>query len=117
VALRWLNDPSEVDDEARAAIADGTNEVFLSAASVWQAAIKVAAGRLSTPTTIDEAAVDAGLVELPIQWRHALRAAALPELHRDPFDRMLVAQALEEKLVLLTGDPRVRQYAVSTMPA
>lgn len=84
---------------------------------MWEATIKIAAGRLSTPTAIDEAATDAGMLELPIHWRHARRAAALPALHRDPFDRVLVAQALEEGLVLMTRDPLVRRYAVSTMSA
>jgi PIN domain nuclease of toxin-antitoxin system len=106
-----------LNEEGRSAIADGANDVFLSAASVWEAAIKVATGRLSTPTPLDEAAEDAGLLELPVHWRHARGAAALPMLHRDPFDRMLVAQALDEGLVLLTRDPLVGQYAVSTMPA
>jgi PIN domain nuclease of toxin-antitoxin system len=64
-----------------------------------------------------QAAADAHVLELPIHWRHTRRAAALPPLHQDPFDRMLVAQALEEDLVLVTRDPLVRQYAVTTMPA
>ena len=101
--------------EARAAIADGANDVFLSAASIWEAGIKIAAGRLSTPTPIEEAAEDAGIRELPISWKHARRASALPAFHRDPFDRMLVGQALEDGLVLITRDPLVRQYAVPTM--
>jgi PIN domain nuclease of toxin-antitoxin system len=117
IALWWANDPARLKEDARAAIADGRNEVFLSAASVWEAAIKVVGGRLSTPTSIDEAAADAGIAELPIRWGHARRAAVLPALHRDPFDRMLVAQALEEGLVLMTRDPLVQQYAVPTMPA
>lgn len=106
-----------MEDEARSVIADDANEVLLSAASVWEVAIKVAAGRLSTPTPIDEVAGNAGLLELPVRWRHARRAAGLPALHGDPFDRMLVAQALDEGLVLLTRDPLVRGYAVSTMSA
>ncbi len=89
----------------------------MSAASIWEAAIKLAAGRLSTPAPLEEAAAAARIRELPIQWRHARRAAALPTLHRDPFDRMLVGQALEEGLVLMTRDPLVEQYAVSTMLA
>jgi PIN domain nuclease of toxin-antitoxin system len=89
----------------------------LSAASVWEAAIKVAAGRLSTPASLEGAATAARIRELPISWDHARRAAALPALHRDPFDRMLVGQALEEGLVLMTRDPLVEQYAVSTMSA
>jgi PIN domain nuclease of toxin-antitoxin system len=112
-----VNDPLQLEEDARDAIADGANDVFLSAASVWEAAIKVATGRLSTPTPIEEAAADAGIAELPVRWKHARRTAVLPTLHRDPFDRMLVAQALEETLVLMTRDPLVRQYAVSTMPA
>ncbi len=116
IALWWSNDPAELAPEARAAIADGSNDVFLSAASVWEAAIKTAAGRLSTPTPIDEAAASAGIRELPISWTHARRASALPPLHRDPFDRMLVAQALEDGLVLVTRDPLVQQYPVSTLP-
>ena len=83
---------------------------------MWEAAIKVAAGRLSTPTSIDEAAADAGIRELAIDWTHARRASALPALHRDPFDRMLVGQALEEGLVLITRDPLVQQYPVPTIP-
>jgi PIN domain nuclease of toxin-antitoxin system len=117
VALWWANDPAQLANEARDAIEDGVNEVFLSAASVWEASIKAAAGRLSTPTPIEAAAADAGIAELPIRWAHARRAADLPALHRDPFDRMLVAQALEEGLVLLTRDPLVRQYAVATATA
>lgn len=81
------------------------------------ATIKIAAGRLATPTAIDEAAAKAGLADLPIRWGHARRAAALPPLHRDPFDRMLVAQAFEEGMVLMTRDALVHQYAVPTMPA
>lgn len=110
-----MNDPTSLEPEARAAIADGANDVFLSAASVWEAAIKTAAGRLSTPAPIDEGASAAGIRELAITWRHARLASALPPLHRDPFDRMLVGQALEEGLSLITRDPLVRQYPVSTM--
>ena len=79
--------------------------------------MKRAAGRLSTPTPLEEAARAARIRELPISWMHARRAADLPALHRDPFDRMLVGQAVEEGLVMMTRDPLVEQYAVSTMPA
>jgi len=116
VALWWANDPRQLTETARSLITDGRNEVFLSSASVWEAAIKTAAGRLSTPTPIFEAASSAGLRELTINWAHAQCAAALPPLHRDPFDRMLVGQALVEELVLITRDPLVRQYSVQTAP-
>jgi len=79
--------------------------------------VKEAAGRLRPPASLAQGAEEAGIVELPITWRHAARAAALPLFHRDPFDRMLVAQALEEGLVLVTRDPAIQQYAVPTLPA
>lgn len=91
--------------------------MFLSSASVWETAIKIEAGRLEIPESIESMAREANLTELPITWSHASRAAALPPLHHDPFDRMLVAQAIEEALVLITRDALVRRYDVATMPA
>lgn len=115
VALWWLVDPDVLSEEARDVIGDERNRVLLSAASVWEAAIKAAAGRLGMPETFDEASRAVGIEELPVTARHARRAAALPPLHRDPFDRMLVGQALEEGLVIVTRDDLVRQYAVATL--
>ena len=116
VALWWLVDPDVLTDQARDVIGDGRNRVLLSAASVWEASIKAAAGKLGMPETFDEAAEAVGMEELPVSARHARRAARLPPLHRDPFDRMLVAQALVEGLVIVTRDAQVRQYAVATLP-
>lgn len=79
--------------------------------------MKRAAGRLETPGSLADGAAAVGLLELPVTWKHADQAAVLPPHHSDPFDRMLVAQALEEDLVLVTRDPLVRQYPVATMPA
>lgn len=117
VALWWLNDPSRLTEEVRAAIAGRGNRVLLSAASVWEAQIKAALGRLDLPAPLLDSSESAGLEELPIRWFHALRAATLPPLHRDPFDRMLVAQAMEEDLVLVTRDPLVQQYSVAVLHA
>ena len=96
---------------------DGRNTLLLSSASVWEAAIKAAAGRLDLPESFAYAAEAAGMEELPICFEHAIRAAELPPLHRDPFDRMLVGQAREDGLVIVTRDPLVRQYAVASLPA
>jgi PIN domain nuclease of toxin-antitoxin system len=115
--LWWSDDPDLVRADARAAIEDPRNEVLVSAASVWEAAIKVAVGRLRMPIGLDELASRAGFAELPIGWRHTRTAAGLPSLHGDPFDRMLVAQALEQGLVLVTRDRAVIQYPVPTLPA
>lgn len=117
VALWWLNDPAALSDEARELVAEARNDVFLSSISLWEAAVKAEAGRLDVPSPTQEAAGDAGFLELPVRWNHALRAAVLPPLHRDPFDRMLVAQALAEELVLVTRDQAVRQYPVATLEA
>ena len=91
--------------------------MFLSAASIWESALKSVTGRLTLDKALDAAATAAGFRELPVTWKHAVRAASLPQIHKDPFDRMLVAQALEEDLVLVTRDPLVRQYPVATMAA
>jgi PIN domain nuclease of toxin-antitoxin system len=115
VALWWLNDPDRLEAPARDAIADGYNTVFVSAASVWEAAVKASVGRLIVPEPLPTALEAAGVSELPIRARHAVRAGALPPLHRDPFDRMLVAQAVEEGLTIVTRDPLVRRYGVPTL--
>jgi PIN domain nuclease of toxin-antitoxin system len=117
VALWWMFDPDRLSDEVREALGDEENAVFLSAVSVWEAVIKEGAQRLSTPGRLEDAAAEQGMEELRVAWRHARRVAALPSLHRDPFDRLLVAQALEEGLVLATRDPLVRQYPVTTVVA
>ena len=117
MALWWINDPAELTTAARDLIADGRNDVFLSAASVWEVAIKVSVGRLEVPGSFGEAAASAGFRELPICWADAAAAATLPALHRDPFDRMLVAQAIRGDLVVLTRDPVVSRYPVRSVPA
>lgn len=117
VALWWFNDPTRVRPAALEAIEDGANEALLSAASVWEAGIKTSVGKLTSPRSLAESASVKGLVELQVSWEHASLAADLPRLHGDPFDRMLVAQAVIEDLVLVTRDPLVRQYDVATMTA
>ena len=117
VALWFLDDPRLVAEGARDAIEEQGNVTYLSAASVWEVALKQAAGRLSLPEPLEVGAQRVGFHELGVTWAHARAAAELPPVHTDPFDRMLVAQAAEENLVLLTRDPLVTQYPVATMPA
>ena len=86
--------------------------VFISAATIWEAGIKIKQGRLEA--NIDdlyEGIASSGFVELPISARHSVIAANLPEHHRDPFDRMLIAQAMSEPLKLLTADVLLQQYS------
>jgi len=117
VAIWFFEDPGLLTNEAREVVEDSANVSYLSAASVWEWALKQALGRISTPTELDAGAVRAGFEELPVTWAHGRAAAALPALHGDPFDRILVAQATLEDLVLLTRDRRVAQYPIATMLA
>ena len=106
--LLWaMASPRRLPKEARALILDATNEVFFSAASVWEVAIKSALSRRNfkaNPTMLVRALVQSGFSELSVTAAHAARVTGLPTLHRDPFDRLLVAQSLVEPMTLLTND-------------
>jgi len=109
----------EVSPRARQAFADPANEAFLSAASAWEIAVKHRLGRLPLPAPPDEFVpaqrVAHGIEPLPVDEEAALHVGKLPDLHRDPFDRLLVAQAMVAGLVLLTPDEPIRQYPVRTL--
>ena len=114
VFLWWRAAEPELPEPARAAIADA-DIVFVSAASAWEAGIKEAFGRLELPDRFAAGVEGSGFQQLPITFEHARVAADLPSHHRDPFDRMLVAQAIDERLALVSGDPRLRPYAVELL--
>ena len=88
----------------------GADDVFVSAASAWEVAIKVAGGKIRLSGSFGEGVTASGFVPLPINFLHALAAGELPPHHRDPFDRMLVAQARVERLTLITRDRRLESY-------
>jgi PIN domain nuclease of toxin-antitoxin system len=117
--LWWITEDRRLSARAREVMADGSNDLLLSAVSGWEIAIKASLGRISLPIPIDrflsEQLQRNGIGTLPIEMSHALRVHALPLLHRDPFDRLLVAQALLEKLRILTSDRQVAQYDVETL--
>jgi PIN domain nuclease of toxin-antitoxin system len=116
-ALFWtLLEPGKLPATLRVMLEDPANIVFASAASTWEMAIKQVAGKVSFPFAELAAALRrASLLELPVTMRHAEAAAKLPPLHRDPFDRMLIAQAQTEGLSLVSRDAAVRQYQVSVV--
>ena len=93
------------------------NEVFLSAASVWELGLKIARGKLKLPEDYAPRLLAHGFEELPVSITHAARATTLPPLHGDPFDRLLIAQALAEGLMLVTSDRAIMRYDVPTMEA
>ncbi len=86
------------------------SEIYVSAASAWEVAIKTALGKLRSTRSLATVIAENGFVELPVMVQHAQAVATLPALHRDPFDRLLVAQAAVEGLTLLTRDPQVMAY-------
>jgi len=108
--LLWaLAAPARVPPRARRVIRDA--EVYVSAASIWEISIKAALGKLrADPHEVLEALEPAGFLGLPIAGEHAARVATLPPIHRDPFDRLLVAQALVEPMRLLTDDAVLGAY-------
>ncbi len=96
-------------------MAAGEIPVLFSAASIWEAEIKAAAGKLVVPDGLLAGLEADRFVELPITAHHAREAARLPPLHRDPFDRMLVAQARVEGLVVITTDPKIADYGAEVL--
>jgi len=91
--------------------------VYLSPATVWEIAIKQSLGKLTEPQNPPEVVVDTGFRHLPITAEHAAVAGRLPRLHRDPFDRMLIAQARCEGLTRVTRDPQIHQYEIALLRA
>ncbi len=117
VLLWWLSDPSMLSGPAREALENGLNTVYLSSAAVWEMAIKKAIGRLDIPMNLEEVLGKAHIEVLPITLPHALAVADLPVHHQDPFDRMQVAQARLEGLILVTRDPKITEYDVQVLMA
>jgi PIN domain nuclease of toxin-antitoxin system len=114
VFLWWREASPRLSPEARDAIA-AAPVVFVSAASAWEAAIKQALGRLRLPDRFAAGVEESGFEQLAVTFDHAERAGALPPHHADPFDRMLVAQALAEDLTLVTRDRRLEPYAADVL--
>ncbi|MDJ0390274.1 type II toxin-antitoxin system VapC family toxin [Roseomonas sp. E05] len=113
--LLWaLATPERLDAATRAVLEEPDNEVLFSAASLWEIAIKAGLGRADSdfePQQIFQAALDTGFVELPARSAAAVLVAGLPPHHRDPFDRLLVAQAMAEPVRLYTADPLLPPYS------
>jgi len=117
VLLWWLDDPSQLSEEARAAIRDPGHPVLLSAAAIWEMGIKKSLGRLDIPANLAEVLQQDSIEVLDIQLSHALSVAGLPMLHQDPFDRMQIVQAQLEGLTLITRDHQIQQYEVCWLGA
>ena len=112
VLLWWLGDDERLPTRMREAVADGENEVLVSAASAWEVSIKAALGKVTVPEGLRAELREQGFTELPVTVEDGLAAGALPRHHDDPFDRMLIAQAARRGLQLLTVDRRFGDYDV-----
>lgn len=114
--LWWFNDPGKLSQEATEALADAENEVFISAVSVWEVALKTSLGKLEIVDSLENLMAlslrDQQMRALDVSWRHAQHVISLPMHHRDPFDRLLVAQSQIESLPILTADAQVLAYEV-----
>jgi PIN domain nuclease of toxin-antitoxin system len=117
--LWWITDQPRLPHRVRAIIEDAKNEIFVSAATGWEIIIKFQLGRLLLPDNPESYLMEQiqsnAFQPLPIQLRHSLRLLALPSLHKDPFDRMLIAQALFEDLPILSSDTQIARYPVEVI--
>ncbi|MEH2036394.1 type II toxin-antitoxin system VapC family toxin [Nostoc sp.] len=117
--LWWFAQAERLNEEAITHIADENNELWLSVASIWEIGIKVAIGKLPLPDPLDSyissRMTQLGMRSLEITASHALQAAALPLHHRDPFDRMLIAQAQIEEMTLVSADSMFNKYDISLL--
>ncbi len=117
-ALLWaLENPSLLRAETRKAIERAQTPVLVSAASAWEMGVKISVGKLRAPLDLMQQIRDKRFTPLPVTVEHGLRVNELPLLHRDPFDRLLVAQAQLEGLTIVTRDPRIAAYDVETLAA
>ena len=116
VVLWWLTDDPTLSDDIKTRL-DHDPDVYVSAATVWEVTIKQAAGKLTEPADLPERIHGSGFAELAISSEHAIAAGRLPLIHRDPFDRMLVAQARCEDFTLVTRDSQCQKYEVAVLPA
>jgi len=114
--LWWVNNSPKLSRKARRAIAESENECLLSLVSCWEMAIKISLGKLRLPSVIErfvpEQLAANGFYQLGIEFRHIARVAALSFHHRDPFDRLIAAQAVEEGLPVVSADPVFQKYGL-----
>lgn len=115
--LLWWLDERPITPEALAAIGNSRNPVCVSAASAWELGIKIGLGKLKPPERLLHRLSEERFTPLPVTVEHGLRVGELPPHHKDPFDRLLVAQAQLEGLTIVTRDPRIAAYDVETLAA
>ncbi|RPD86142.1 type II toxin-antitoxin system VapC family toxin [Neisseria weixii] len=117
VVIWWLLDSPELGQKSRNIVQNPDNQIFVSAATIWELSIKISKGLLELPEEIFEAIEEEDFEQLPIKWFHGKQAGILPVIHKDPFDRVLIAQAQAEGLELMTADGEIPKYGIATINA
>ena len=117
VLLWWLGDDPKLSRTAKAAMADSRADLIMSAVSIWELAIKQSVGKLRIDVDLREHALSQGFTELPVTGVHGAAVRDLPFHHKDPFDRLLIAQARIEDLTLVTANRAMSAYDVTLMSA
>lgn len=117
ILLWWLTDSSKLSSKARELIADPANTIIVSAATAWEISIKQTLGKISIEGDLETEVRANGFGSLPIGFSHAAAVRDLPAIHRDPFDRILIAQAQVENLSILTADRHISKYPVTVIQA
>ncbi len=115
ILLWWLSDDPALPVVARTALATGANDVLVSAISIAEISIKRSLGKLAAPPNVWEVSKQAGFADLAFDGAHGIELANLPWHHRDPFDRMLIAQARVERLIVVSVDPRFSPYDIALL--
>ncbi len=115
IFLWWLENNEKLSKKAKDIISDTSNIIFVSSVTIWEIAIKGSSGKLKVPINLTEYIQECGFESLPIYYNHAEATKELPNIHKDPFDRMLIAQALTEKLAIITADKKIKKYDVKVI--
>ncbi len=115
--LWWFGDDPKLSKTAQSAIIEGSNIVYVSAAAVWEIAIKKSLGKLKIPYDLQEALADSHFLPLAVSFAHAMAVENLESHHRDPFDRIQIAQAKTEGLTIVTKDDNIKKYGIPFISA
>ncbi|MBD3421745.1 MAG: PIN domain-containing protein [Chitinivibrionales bacterium] len=115
ILLWWLDDPAKLTDDACGLISSGSNNVYISSAVIWEIVLKKSLGKLEIPPELDTIIQENRFQYLPVAPQHAFALEKLPNIHRDPFDRILIAQALHEKFTFITRDAHILRYDIETV--
>lgn len=112
ILLWWLSNPTKIKKTARNLISDANSDIFLSSASIWELSIKASRGKFSMPGNLLEQLISERIEVLPINGTHALRSGTLPMVHYDPFDRIMISQAICEDMFFVSRDRAINGYDI-----